>query len=93
MVKTNKWSIAEKKFMESTSSLQEVSDFIHIKSKGDKKQSVYMNFVKNAKINKKNLIPALEEEILKVITKHNPDRASKLIMELIWMTRKEWKGS
>ena len=52
----------------------------------EKKKSIYDEFRER---NKDNLIPAIEKEIERVILTTEPKRASKIILELVWICRKE----
>ena len=80
-------SLVEKRFM---SSKKILSSSLKPLEKVKEQESVFVNFVKEVKANKEPISLALEKKITAIIKDHkDPVVAAKLIVELIWVTRRE----
>jgi len=55
------------------------------------RRSIYAGFVDRLHNENLELIPEIEKEVYRVIQNFEPKMATKRIMELVWMTRKEWQ--
>jgi len=51
--------------------------------------SIFENFVNDCRKEHKYILIAMEEKVLEIVKQNQPEVATKLIMELIWITKDE----
>jgi len=79
-------SFLEKKFIDSKKNL---TNKTLKKSSFEEKKSYFENFLEQVKKENKDITIALKEKFISVIKNYEPEQASKIILELIWICKKE----